>query len=357
MFFTILVKANRSLPSANLIQLAILLDTSNSMDGLIDQAKSQLWNIVNEVADARKNGDDVNIEIGLYEYGNDRISAYENHLKLVVPFTTDMDLISESLFALTTNGGQEFCGAVIHKSIDELEWNSNAGLKAIYIAGNESFRQGPYAYEKSCKEAMERKIAINSIFCGDQENGVNLSWNIAPSLTNGSYSSINHNTKTVHIETPFDFRIMELNTELNKTYISFTQKGEAKRLNQLRQDSNASSYGQSNASKRAIYKSKSNYNNSSWDLVDAHESGKDVFKNKKELPKAYQNLSDALLEKEIERLSRKRIHIKQEISCLAKQRERFIENLKAEKEVSNPLEESILSPLRKQLKQNGFEVK
>ena len=38
------------------IQLAILLDTSNSMDGLIGQAKSQLWNVVNELARARRSG-------------------------------------------------------------------------------------------------------------------------------------------------------------------------------------------------------------------------------------------------------------------------------------------------------------
>ena len=38
------------------IQLAILLDTSNSMDGLIGQAKSQLWKVVNELARARRNG-------------------------------------------------------------------------------------------------------------------------------------------------------------------------------------------------------------------------------------------------------------------------------------------------------------
>ena len=38
------------------IQIALLLDTSNSMDGLIDQAKSQLWKIVNELARSRKYG-------------------------------------------------------------------------------------------------------------------------------------------------------------------------------------------------------------------------------------------------------------------------------------------------------------
>ena len=35
------------------IMLALLLDTSNSMDGLIGQAKSQLWKIVNELAAAK----------------------------------------------------------------------------------------------------------------------------------------------------------------------------------------------------------------------------------------------------------------------------------------------------------------
>ena len=32
------------------IKVALLLDTSNSMDGLIDQAKAQLWDVVNELS-------------------------------------------------------------------------------------------------------------------------------------------------------------------------------------------------------------------------------------------------------------------------------------------------------------------
>jgi hypothetical protein len=56
--FTILnnkVSANARSES-NIVQLAILLDTSNSMDGLIDQAKSQLWKIVNEMSRSKKGG-------------------------------------------------------------------------------------------------------------------------------------------------------------------------------------------------------------------------------------------------------------------------------------------------------------
>ena len=60
------------------IMLALLLDTSSSMEGLIDQAKSQLWKIVNEMA-AAKSGDGTqpNIKIALYEYGNDGLSSNE----------------------------------------------------------------------------------------------------------------------------------------------------------------------------------------------------------------------------------------------------------------------------------------
>ncbi|HRW99294.1 MAG TPA: hypothetical protein P5280_07375, partial [Cyclobacteriaceae bacterium] len=60
------------------IMLALLLDTSNSMDGLIDQAKSQLWKIVNELAAAKcGDGSRPNIKIALYEYGNDGLPSSE----------------------------------------------------------------------------------------------------------------------------------------------------------------------------------------------------------------------------------------------------------------------------------------
>ena len=56
------------------IKVALILDTSNSMDGLIDQAKSQLWSVVNELAKARCDGQIPDLEIALYEYGNDQLS-------------------------------------------------------------------------------------------------------------------------------------------------------------------------------------------------------------------------------------------------------------------------------------------
>ena len=108
----------------NTIQLALLLDTSNSMDGLIDQAKSQLWKIVNELATSKKDGKAVELNVALYEYGKDAIPSQEAHLRNIVPFTQDLDKISDELFRLKTNGGQEYCGKVILDAVNNLQWKN-----------------------------------------------------------------------------------------------------------------------------------------------------------------------------------------------------------------------------------------
>jgi hypothetical protein len=155
------------------IQVALLLDTSNSMDGLIEQAKSRLWNIVNTLTTLKYDGKTPDIEISLYEYGNDRLSAESNYINQIVPLSTDLDLISEKLFSLSTNGGEEYCGAVIQDATKKLSWgNDNNNMKLIYICGNEAFNQGRISYKEAIANAKKNNIYINTIFCGNQKEGI-----------------------------------------------------------------------------------------------------------------------------------------------------------------------------------------
>ena len=126
------------------VQIAILLDTSNSMDGLIAQAKTQLWNVVNEFVLARKDGRPPAIQVALFEYGKASLPSSEGFVRLILPLTDDLDRVSEELFALKTNGGEEYCGWVIRDAVNRLEWSRSRDVyKAIFIAGNEPFTQGP----------------------------------------------------------------------------------------------------------------------------------------------------------------------------------------------------------------------
>src|SRR3954464_5433417 len=116
-----------------LVQLAILLDTSNSMDGLIEQTKGQLWKIVNQFINARQGGKRPQVQVALYEYGKSTLSAHNGYIRQIQPLTTDLDKISEELFALKTNGGDEYCGWVIREAVNQLAWSKGPNdLKVIF---------------------------------------------------------------------------------------------------------------------------------------------------------------------------------------------------------------------------------
>ena len=84
----------------NTVKIALLLDTSNSMDGLINQAKSQLWDIVNELSYAKCHNSKPNLQIALYEYGNDGLEQSDGFIRQVLNFSDDLDEISKKLFAI-----------------------------------------------------------------------------------------------------------------------------------------------------------------------------------------------------------------------------------------------------------------
>ena len=335
-------------------QIAILLDTSNSMDGLIEQAKSQLWNIVNELSEAKKKDEPIRFQIALYEYGNDNISSSNSYVRQVVDFTTDIDLISQKLFSLRTNGGEEYCGAAIRQSIKQLNWSTLANLKTIYIAGNESFAQGRTSYVDACDSAIERNVIVNTIFCGPLETGINLEWRTSARMTNGNYFNIDQNQTTRYYGTPYDDEISDLNESLNDTYIHYGTKGQDFLNNQKTQDDNAKIYGRSNYASRSVYKSKKNYNNAKWDLVDAYEKDDNIIEEAKELPQEYKDLSKDDLEKKVKIISKKRKSIQSKIRELANKRKKHIESLKKNNKEESSLDQSINKSIRSQAKKVGL---
>lgn len=350
-------KPKRNAPNA--IQVALLLDTSGSMNGLIEQAKSQLWNILNELARTQKNDQETDLQIALYEYGNPNRSNRAYQIHQLSDFTNDMDLISEKLFSLTTSGGEEYCGAVIKNSLDELSWNDNESLKMIYIAGNEPFTQGPIRYAEVCKQARLEGVVINTIFCGDQRQGIDGSWNLGAELGLGEFISISHNDATVYVPTPYDEEINSLNEKLNETYIPFGQNGRTKKDNQIKQDVNAVSYSMSNAADRISYKSSKKYKAEDWDLVDAYKKDKSILQTADIKSEKFKSMSKKVLESEIEEMVQKRETIQSEIRALDKKRREYKteESKKKLGDKEKSLQQSIIKTVRDQAEKKGFEIK
>jgi hypothetical protein len=343
--------------SAKNIKIALLLDTSNSMDGLIEQAKSQLWQLVNELAKARCESVTPSLGIALYEYGNDNLSAREGYIRQVTPLTDDLDQISEDLFNLTTNGGSEYCGHVIQTAVNQQEWSRSSGdLQIIFIAGNEPFTQGKVNYLTACTNAKEKNIIVNTIHCGSFEEGIQGMWKDGADRAGGQFMCIEQDRKTVFIPSPYDDKITTLNEKLNDTYISYGNLGQAKKEAQKVQDSNAASYSSANTVKRAVSKSSHFYKNASWDLVDASKE-KD-FKleevSESHLPNELQGKTLEEKELYIAQKANEREKIKSEINTLNKKRQQYVSDRQKETGEEEMLDKVMIKAIKEQAKTKEF---
>jgi hypothetical protein len=319
-------KAATSVPR---VQVALLLDTSNSMDGLINQARTQLWRIVNEFANLKLAGKTPALEVALYEYGNDGLPAAEGFIRLVVPFTSDLDKISEALFALKTYGGQEFCGRVIDCATRQLTWSTGPrDLRAIFIAGNEPFTQGDFDYRKACQAAAAKAVTVSTIFCGPREEGIQTSWEQGAKLADGSYLNIDQNQVAVDLPAPQDKDLAKLSEELNRTYLAYgdakARKEAASR--QVAQDANAAQSAVSSAASRAGFKASNLYRNAGWDLIDAVQEGKVKLDDLtvEQLPEELQKLPPADRKTLVEKKMQERQAIQTKIQTLSADRNTYL---------------------------------
>jgi hypothetical protein len=340
------------------VQIALLLDTSNSMDGLIEQAKGQLWKIVNQFISAKQNGKRPELQVALFEYGKSSLSPRSGHIRLIQPLTNDLDKLSEELFQLKTNGGEEYCGWVIQEAVEKLDWSKSPDdFKAIFIAGNEPFTQGPVSYARSCKTAIERGIIVNTIHCGNQAEGVSTKWQDGALLAEGRYLFIEQDRAVVHYEAPQDTKIAELGVELNKTYVAYGAAGRASQMRQSGQDANSSRFSsQGSAVNRSLFKASSHYYNGSWDLVDACKDGKVKLAEmkKEELPPEMQKMTEADRQAYLEQKSRERAALQQEINRLNAERTRYVSEKAGKPTGTNTLDSVMITTIREQAVKRNF---
>jgi hypothetical protein len=333
------------------------------MDGLINQAKAQLWNMVSVMGKAKCDGVSPQIEIALYEYGRTNNDVNKGFVKQISPFSSDLDKLSQNLFSLTTNGGEEYCGQVIYTSLDELKWDADSSTyKVIFISGNEDFLQGKIQYTLACTEARKKGVIVNTIYCGDRLQGIREHWNLLGECGNGSFTNINSDAKPEDIVTPYDSTLIVLNTKLNGTYIYYGSEGRGKKELQGAMDAANLSVNGYTAVNRAAAKANAwAYSNSGWDLVDASKTD-DKFLDKvdfKTLPDSLQKKNKNEVKQIIIAKTEERGLIQKQILSINAEREKFINEERKRKAASNntpTLETEVEKIIREQAKRFNMKI-
>ena len=343
-------------PTPRQVDMAICLDTSGSMSGLINAAREKLWKIVEELSMLEPMPD---VRITLLTFGSPGNEA-AGHVVLQTPLTRDLDQLHDLLFKLRTNGGTEYVGRAVQAAIKELS-GSRADLKMIFVAGNESADQDPVAkFREQATLAKERGIALNAIYCGGADDNDASTWRELASIAKGKFANIDHNHGTVRVATPFDAKLTELSSKLNETYVFYGQKREEERARQKKADVDAREMAPSAAADRAAAKAGGLYKVRS-DLVESlKRKGFDLAKiADAELPEKLRKMTLEERKAYLAKQAEQRAQIQAKIQELNTQRSKFIrEEMKKRKlDDTKAFDRALRDAIREQAKAKGFQVR
>jgi hypothetical protein len=326
------------------IDLALCLDTSGSMQGLIDAARRKLWEVVNTLGTAKPQPA---LRVALLAYGSSGSEA-DGYVVVQTPFTTDLDLVSEKLFALGTNGGTEYVGRVVKHAVEGLTWGGEGALKILFVAGNESADQDRAApFRQVVTKAAGLGVRVNAIYCGNPDDPDAGGWREVAAVGGGRWASIDHDRGLVAVASPFDKDLEDLSKRLNGTYLAYGGRAAEGKARQTAQDANAAGAPAAGA-ERAASKASRLYDNSAWDLVEVPEA---------ELPEEMRKMTAEQRAAHLASKAREREELQAKVKELDTKRRAFVaeEIAKQGLDDSKALDRVLRETIREQAGAAGFE--
>ena len=323
-----------AVPDKAKIELVFALDTTGSMNRLIEAAKDKIWSIANTMATAKPAPV---IKIGIVGY-RDKGDAY---VTTITGMTDDLDLVYQKLMSFAAQGGgdsPESVNQALYDAVHKNDWSSNnrKTYKVIFLVGDAPPHmdyQDDVKYQQTCRDASKKGIVINTIQCGSM-SGTRQIWEEIASLSDGKYFRVSQGGDSTDYKTPFDKEITEKSKALHKTKVYYGDK-KFHRKNKEKLDAVKDIY--SKAKPSAIAK-RSSYNMSSsgkknllgeQELVDSVASGRVKLEEIKEteLPAEMQKMSAVERKKHIETKNKERKKISTELKTLAEKRQAYIRKI------------------------------
>ena len=338
------------------VDVVVMLDTSGSMENLLDATRARVWDVVNELGRMKPTPE---LRVGLVSFGTDKATEDQGFIIQHLDLTDELDEVYAELMGLTIGGGTELVGRALNETLDGMSWSPEYNaLRVVFVAGNESADQGVEDddFRIAARAARDRDIIVNALYAGNREQGVVEKWHEVAQAGEGNFSAIDPSTGSIQIAAPQDDLLLELNGKLNTTYVPYGEKGQDGLTNQIAQDSNASRLGVQSCSSRIVAKGGALYNNASWDLVDKTlEEGFDWDTiSLADLPEEMQSMT---VDESVEFIEAKRAQregIQREIQSASAAREVFVRQAIADQIGEAGLGEAMRKAIREQALAKGF---
>jgi hypothetical protein len=215
------------------MDLVFALDTTGSMSGMIDGAKSKIWEVARRAQEGKPAPE---LRVGLVAY-RDVGDAY---VTKVVPLTGDLDTVYAQLSDFQAAGGGDTPEHVLkglHDSVNAMRWTQDPNaVKLVYLVGDApphfDYHDG-ITLEGVLGAAKQKGIRISAIRCGGDDETLASFTRIALP-TDGDVATIEQGGGVVaRAATAYDEKLARLNAELAATeihYGSVSEQTEAARV-------------------------------------------------------------------------------------------------------------------------------
>jgi Mg-chelatase subunit ChlD len=343
------------------IDVVFVLDTTGSMEGLIQAAKEKIWSIASTMASAQQAP---RIRMGLVAY-RDRGDSYVTE---IVDLSEDLDSMYARLMDLQADGGgdgPESVNQALYDAVHKVSWTQGKdAYKAVFLVGDAPPHmdyQDDVKYPQTLAVAASQGIVVNAIQCG-QGQSTRQQWQQIARLGQGNYFQVEQSGSAVAIVTPFDRTLAELSKELDETRIYYGTESE-KEARQQKVDAAAKLHDESSDASRArraaFNASPSGARNllGEGELVDDVASGRVDIADlpPQSLPAPMQSMKPEDRRALIDQTAERRGELQQRIEVLAEQRSHYLKKQISELGgAEDSLDHQIYSAVREQAEAKGL---
>lgn len=211
------------------VDLVFALDTTGSMSGLIEGAKTKIWSIASFVARAQPTPD---VRVGLIAYRD----VGDTYVTRVYDLDDDLDRVYRRLLSFRADGGgdgPEHVARALDEAVHKMSWSpqTNTSVRLIYLVGDApphlDYQDG-YDYSRASRAAAAKGIQVHAIRCGSDPETATY-WRRIASLGHGEFLTIDQDGGMRARHTPYDDELARLHDKVSDTVVAYGAKGDSMR--------------------------------------------------------------------------------------------------------------------------------
>ena len=344
------------------IEVVFVLDTTSSMNGMIQAAKDRIYSIATTMASAQPAPE---IKMGLVAF-RDRGDAYVTQ---ITDLSSDLDSMYGKLMTVRAEGGgdgPESVNQALYAAVHGISWSQDPdAYRVVFLVGDAPPHMdypGEVRFPTTLAVAKSKGIIVNTIQCG-QDPHTRQTWEQIASLSEGDYFNVDQNGSAIAIATPFDAEIAKLSDALDDTRLYYgsasdkaKQRAKILAFGRLKADAPVAALANRAMFNMSISGEKNFLGEK--ELVDEVATGRVDLADieEAELPASLLLMSPAEREPAVKAQVAKRSELRTQMKELAQKRERFLEEKVAEiDDADESLDRKIYDTVRVQGAAKGFE--